>query len=171
MTTSFSVVIKGETRSFSLNSQQYGSQTFVQTNLYRPAILENKPSGSLAGAFMGNIDLALKEEFINDLNYQVAYVNNSSEPEGTQVLFDACCSACHQHVNRVGRLMLADMFSYLDIFAILLQACSNMTNQQIQNIYLQGVKAIGQNMNQYVKCPGMFGAMSDFSTWAKNKGI
>ena len=46
-----------------------------------------------------------------------------------------------------------------------------MSQEETIALYRKCVKIIGTSLNQYVQCPGVFGSVMDFNTWARNKGI
>ena len=170
----FNFIIKGRSFTFSLNSKQYGHQLFVETNAFRPAeCSEHKidPNNPIAAAFAGEQDFTLKEEFEIDLGNQVEWINASSEQPSIQVFFDACCMACQQHIARHGRLFIADLFTYLDVFALLLNTCFGQTKEETCNMYLECTKTIGHALSQYIKCHIGYGAMVDFDTWAQSNGL
>lgn len=166
----FSFIIKGRPFTFLLESREYGPQTFVITNVYRHSkCTEHKinPQSPLASAFMGDQALMEKDEFEKDLRNQVKWINESHEEPSTQIFFDACCKACHQHIARCGRLFISDMFSYLDVFALLLNTYFGQSKEQTTYMYLECTKVLGHALNQYVKCPVGYGNFVDFDTWAK----
>lgn len=167
----FDIEVKGHRFSFNLDSHQRGSEVFVKTNLYRPSELEDKPYGPLASVIMASDSLSEKDEFMNDVNAQVSYINSKSESFSVQLLFDACCFACSVHINRYGRLLIVDLLTYMDIFAILYRTCFSASQEETIALYRKCVKIIGTSLNQYVQCPGAFGSVMDFNTWARNKGI
>lgn len=166
----FEIEVKGHRFSFNLDSYQRGSEIYVKTNVYRPSELEDNSSGSL-GLIMSADSLSEKEDFTNDVNAQVSYINSKSEPCSAQLLFDACCFACSVHINRYGRLLIVDLLTYMDIFAILYRTCFSASQEETIALYRKCVKIIGTSLNQYVQCPGAFGSVMDFNTWARNKGI
>lgn len=168
----FNIEVKGHRFSFNLDSHQRGSEIFVKTNLYRPAELEDNSSGPLASLIMASDSLSEKEEFMKDLNAQVLYINSKKDEQlSVQLLFDACCLACSVHINRYGRLLIVDLLTYMDIFAILYRICFSASQEETIALYRKCVKIIGTSLNQYVQCPGAFGSVMDFNTWARNKGI
>jgi hypothetical protein len=174
MTSQFNIAVKGNRFTFNLDAKQMGANIFVKTNIFRPTVCTERPidpNSSLASAFVGEQNLSLKEEFENDLSTQVQWINASTEQLSAQLLFDACCVACKQHIARCGRLFISDMFSYIDVFAILLNTCLEVSGQQTIATYLECTKVMGHAMNQYVKCPGAYGVMMDFDTWAAKQGI
>ena len=167
----FAIEVKGRHFSFNLDFHQRGSEIFVKTNVYRPSELEDNSSGPL-GLVMSADSLSEKEEFMKDLNAQVLYINSKKdEPLSVQLLFDACCLACSVHIDRYGRLLIADLLTYMDIFAILYCSCFAASQEETIALYRKCVKIIGTSLNQYVQCPGAFGSVMDFNTWARNKGI
>lgn len=170
MKTQFNLNVKGRALSFSLECFQRGFQVFVQTNgLRHPKCCENPSAANnpLPGALVSSANLSLKEEFETDLGNQVRWINQSNEAPSTQVFFDACCMACQQHISRCGRLFIGDMFTYMDVFAYILNTYYGQSQQQTVNMYLECTKVLGHALNQYVKCPGPYGTMMDFDTWAR----
>ena len=166
----FAIEVKGRHFSFNLDFHQRGSEIYVKTNVYRPSELEDNSSGAL-GLIMSADSLSEKEDFTNDVNTQVSYINSKTDPLSVQLLFDACCLACSVHIDRYGRLLIVDLLTYMDIFAILYRTCFAASQEETIALYRKCVKIMGTSLNQYVQCPGAFGSVMDFNTWARNKGI
>lgn len=170
----FIIPIKGHTFVVSLDGKQIGLQTFVQTNLFRPeecSVHRISPSSPIAPAVIGEQNFTLRDEFEHDLNDQIQWINDSPEKPSSQVFFDACCNACQQHIARHGRLLISDMFTYLDIFALLLNVCFGQTKQVTTHMYRECTKVLGHALNQYVQYPGPYGVILDFDTWARKNGL
>ncbi|MBQ7530661.1 MAG: hypothetical protein IJT12_03040 [Paludibacteraceae bacterium] len=173
MTQTFNFKVKGRPFSFSLEVKKppFTSMTYVVHNIYRPEICEFKSQGISAIADMGENMLSEYTEFTNDLNFQVSCINDSREEPSAQVFFDACCAACNVHIWEHGRLLLADMFIYLDIYAILLKTCFGFSTEKVKQIYYGEIKILGKALYSYIKCPDQYGVMHDFNDWAKSKGL
>lgn len=167
----FAIEVKGRRFSFNLDFHQRGSEIYVKTNVYRPSELEDNSSGAL-GLIMSADSFSEKEDFTNDVNTQVSYINSKTrEPLSVQLLFDACCLACSVHINKYGRLLIVDLLTYMDILSILYRTCFAASQEQTNALYRKCVKIIGTSLNQYVQYPGAFGSTIDFNTWARNKGL
>lgn len=174
MKAQFNIIVKGRPFVIALESQQRGPQAFVQTNEFRHAKCTEhpiSPNNPLANLVVGEQSLVLREEFGTDLRNQVNWINQSGEAASVQLFFDACCVACQQHISRCGRLFIGDMFSYLDVFAYITNSYLGQSKQETMNIYLECTKVLGHALNQYVKCPGAYGVMMDFDTWASRNNL
>ena len=167
----FNFDILGKQCSFILQDISYANETYVDPSMYRPSIVDaRKATPANAMDFKDYVRMA---EFIEDVNCQIRWLCIVSDNNSPNIkhFYEVCTYACEKHIKKFSRLILTDLFSYVDVFSLIIKSYLNLTNQQVQCHYVQCVKQLGEKYNAFIQCPGMFGSVLDFRTWAINKGL
>lgn len=167
----FDFDILGKQCSFTLRDMSYANETYVDPSIYRPSIVDaRKATPANAMDFKDYVRLA---EFIEDVNCQIrwSYITSDCNTPNIKHFYEACNYACEKHIKKFNRLILTDLFSYVDVFSLIIKSYFNLANQQVQSHYVQCLKQVGEKYNAFIQCPTMFGSMQDFRTWARIKGL
>lgn len=121
---------------------------YIKTSRFRP-------KGSTSELISQTDSLTLEKEFIADLNYFIERINlrNETSPESA---IAALKESCINHINKYGRLKIADLQTYVDCFLhVLVYAFEEQfpNLEMAQKVYGIYQKNIEEEYQQYIKHP------------------
>ena len=158
-TFSFYITAENYTYNFSL-PLKFGN-CVVATGLRHPDVSNFKTN-------MGKIPYTLSEaipidDFQNDLNQFVNYLENLHMPIKIEMLCEALIIVCKKHIERCGRLLYVDLLSYVDVFIYVDFAIFSSDENIYRNIYKKAVYLILEKFPNNILFQN---GLNGFHSWA-----
>lgn len=130
-----SFILLGNTITIALQESRTASKDYVVTERFRPDQLKTSASDTSIESS------TLESEFVSDIQFQINRINQKGQFNADAVV-SAIKDGCRNHINRCGRLITTDLYTYVDCGMHIISSVYEISQEDSSKIYTQYVNSI-----------------------------
>jgi len=124
--------------------------SYVITERFRPKEMKSNSLDASVQSY------TLESEFVSDIKNQIDYINLKGAFAPGYVI-SALKEACRNHISNCGRLIITDLYTYVDCALHILNAGDDLTMTESNNIFKGYVNKLIVEFNDSIFVPKPFG--------------